>query len=476
MRLRTANGRSDVSRPQVAVVGAGVAGLAAARVLARSFDVVVLERQPRIGGLVDTEHLAGGFVLEHGADCMLTTKPWGVAVARELGLGDAIVVGPEPRRAFVASGGRLSPLPTLFAGATPAGAVALARTPLIGWWAKARVALEPLVPRRLGQADESVAGFVERRFGRDVVPALIEPMLRGVYGDAAERLSAAACIPRLRAMERDAGSVVVGMRRARRLRRQAPPELPEMVTLRGGMGALPTAMARELGSRVRCGVSVERLTRTRRGFCLLTSGGSVHADAVVIATPAWAAIELLAPMAPGLAADLAAIRHVALDCVTMAWRRDAIPHPLDGTGFLSAATDPTPTRACTWSSLKWPGRSPAGWVLMRSVLAVPDATDDELVALARADLRELLGIRRPPALTRIRRIRRATPIYEVGHLERVARIQTQVRAIGKLGLAGNYFEGIGVPDSVRSGSEAARSAIAAIAGEGKCGLGYQPAV
>lgn len=461
MQVREDDGsgaRSAAAVGRIAVVGAGVAGLAAAwrlRRLLPEVELVVLERQQRVGGLIDTEHLPGGFLLEHGADCLLTTKPWGVAAVRELGLGDAIVVGSEPRRAFVAANGRLHPLPPLFAGATPSSAIALAQSRLLGLRAKARLVIEPCVPCRRTAADESVADFVARRFGSGVLPALVDPLLRGVYGGATQELSAEACLPRLRAMERSAGGIVRGIRRARRARTRNPSPLPEMVSLRDGMGSLPAAFASAVGDRLRLGVAVERLSRRGAGWRLDTSAGSFDVDGIVLATPAWAAADLLEPLDRELAGELAAIRHVALDCVSLVWRRADVPHPLDGTGFVMAAGESRPTQACTWASRKWPGRAPEGWVVLRSVLRAAQATDADLVALACTDLRDLLGVTRPPEIVRVRRLARATPIYEVGHLGRAAWILARAAALGTVALAGNAYGGIGIPDCVRSGEAAA---------------------
>lgn len=457
-----------MSGRRVVVVGAGIAGLAAAYTLrgeAPDVDVVVLDRAGRVGGLVETERTPDGFVIEHGADCLITTKPWGIDAVRALGLVDAIVSGPEPRRSFLAAGGRLVPVPGIFAGPTPAAVASLVGTRLLSLPGRLRLALEPFVPRGDGAGDESVAAFLDRRFGRELRTTILEPLLGGIYGGDAERLSADACIPRLRDFEREHGSLTLGMWRALRARRRQPAgaRLPVMVSLRDGMASLPAAFAQRLGDRVRLGVAVERVERSAGGgFRLATSAGALDCDGMVLALPAWAAPSLVEPLDGDLASGLAAVRHQALDCVTMAWAERDVPRALDGTGFVTARDDPRPTRACTWASRKWPGRAPVGHALVRSVLHRPQATDAEVLAAARADLRDLMGVNAEPRLVRVRRLPRATPVYEVGAPARLAAMQARARALGAVALAGNAHAGIGIPDCIRSGETAARIVAGAL--------------
>jgi len=457
MRLRAADAAcGSLNGKRIAVIGAGIAGLAAAYTLLREspgIELIVIERSGRVGGLIESEHAPGGFLLEHGADCLLTTKPWGIDAVHRCGLDDDIVAAIEPRRSYIAAEGRLIPLPPIFSGTASDAAVALARTPLLTRRAKARLALEPLVPRRRGGTDESVATFVTRRFGAGMLPRMIEPLLGGVYGGAATQLSVDACLPQLRAMERQVGSVLRGVRRAQRHRAGNRADLPEMVSLRGGMASLPTALAHALGKRIQFNATTESIARSASGFRLTTSQGSIACDGAVLAVPAWAGARLLESLDATLAGDLAAIPHSTIDCVTMAWPVADWPIAIQGSGFVTASDDGRPTRACTWASHKWPGRAPAGWVLVRSVMRNSAAATDssELIARAQSDLREIVGVERPPALLRVRRLPQATPVYTVGHLERVAGMHARAAAVGPLVLAGNAIAGIGIPDCIHSG-------------------------
>jgi oxygen-dependent protoporphyrinogen oxidase len=454
---------------RIVVVGAGIAGLAAAAALRRdapAVEVLVLEARHRVGGLVETERTAEGFVLEHGADCLVTAKPRGAAAVHAVGLGDAIVSGTGPRRTYLATRDGLVAMPDIFGGVAPGTVLSILRTPLLTLGGKARIGLEPFFSRGPDTGDESVRAFVTRRFGREVARALVEPLIAGIHGGDASRLSADACLPRLRELEREHGSVTLGVRHAIRMRRRrgraGETVLPPIVSLREGMGSLPQALGRTLGEQVKLGVAAERITQlSARRFRVDTPRGAIACDGLIVATPAWQAPALLEAVSQDLAAGLAAVPHTALDCVTLAWPRADVPHPLDGSGWVRTGDGRRRTIACTWSSRKWPGRAPPGLVLMRSVLSLPDADEHDLVASACGELRDLVGVATSPLLVRVRRLRRATPIYEVGHQGRMAWLAALTTARGAIALAGNAHGGIGVADCVASGEAAARAVLAA---------------
>jgi oxygen-dependent protoporphyrinogen oxidase len=459
-----------VTAKRVVVVGAGIAGLAAAAAVRRdapAVDLLVLEAAGRAGGLVETERTAAGLVLEHGADCLVTATAAGVAAVQAAGLAEAIIVRAGPRRSYLATREGLVPMPDILAGVTPSAILSVLRSPLVTFAGKARLGIEPLVPRRRQTDDESVRAFVTRRYGREVARTLVEPLIAGIHGGDPSRLSADACLPRLRALEREHGSLTLGVQRAIRRRRRSAhagePVLPPIVSLRDGMASLPQAIGRTLGARLTLGAAAGRIVhRGARHFRVDTSQGTLTCDGVIVATPAWQAPALLEALSPDVAAGLASIAHKALDCVTLAWPRGDVPHPLDGTGWVRAAGDARRTMACTWSSRKWPGRAPHGLVLMRSVLSLPDAEEHDLVGVACAELADLVGVATPPRLVRVRRLRRATPIYQLGHLDRMSRLAAQLADRGAIAMAGNAHAGIGVADCIASGEAAARAVLAAV--------------
>lgn len=446
------------------VIGAGVAGLAAARALeqgAPDAEVVVVERDTRVGGLVGTERTPDGFLLEWGPDSLLAGKPAGMRAIAEVGLSDEVQRPPPGyRRSFVAREGQLFPLPPgLISG--NASITAMMSAPLFSFAGRARMALEPFVPRRRALDDESVASFFERRFGREMVDRLVDPVFRGVYSTPTDRLSLGAVMPHLQALERKHGSLARAMANHASLSGTGTSMAPMAVSLKSGMGSLPEALAQSLALPVRLGVSATGLRRTASGISIaLGEHGQLEADGIVLATPAPVAARLLAELDRDLGEAIGRIELGRLDTVTFAFRREDVPHPLEGTGFVVDSTQKQTLTACTWSSSKWPGRAPENTALLRCFLSAPDASDEELVEAARADLRDFMGIQASPTLVRVFRRTQSLPRYEVGHIERAATILEGARQLQRIALAGNSYGGMGVPDCIDSGVTAAARLLA----------------
>lgn len=444
---------------RVVVIGAGVAGLSAARAVGQlrpDVETIVLEASDRVGGLVETERSPQGFLLEHGPDSVGTQKPAGLATVRELGLESQVIGSDEgPRSSFMVHGERLVPLPTGMIAMSPSAAWSVMRSPLFSMRGKARISMEPFVPRRDSDEDESIGGFFRRRFGDEMVDRMLDPVLRGIYGASIDELSLGVTMPRLALLERKYGSVAAGMAKVSRMRRsgESPPAL---FSLRGGMGALTDRLAAELDGRIRFGTSVRALRRSSRGWRVdLGPEGTLDAEVVIVAAPAWAAATMLEGEDGELAALLGDIPHGPLVSVSLGFRAEDVPHPMDGTGFVVPATVPRSISACTWSSRKWPGRAPEGACLIRAFVRDAELSDEEAVLAMRGDLRDLMGIDVAPFFARVRRRGRALPRCSVGHPQRVDRMDERVEALGGLALAGNSQRGVGIPDCIDSGARAA---------------------
>jgi len=461
--------------PRVAVIGGGITGLAAAHRLVelaagagRALDVRLLEGAAQPGGVIASER-RDGFVIELGPDSFLSEKPAALRLCERLGLTERLVgTREEFRRTYVVHDGRLQPLPDGFLLLAPTRLWPLVTTPLFSWPGKLRMALDLVLPRG-GGGDESLATFVTRRLGREALERVAQPLVGGIYTADPTRLSLAATMPRFLAMERDERSVVRAMWRQRR---QAAPHEGSgarwslFLSFDHGMQCLVDAVARRLPEGVlRCGRRVADLSRGAEGRWQLD--GSEPVDAVLVATPAHAAAALLRPLDDPLGAELAAIPYASSATVNLAFQREDIPHPLDGFGFVVPHVEGRALLAGTFSSLKYPGRAPKTSVLIRAFLGgalqpeLLELTDEALVLTARRELAALLGVRTEPQFTRVARWPLAMPQYEVGHLERVARIRARAAALG-LFLAGNAYEGVGIPDCIRSGEDAATALFASL--------------
>ena len=461
--------RSD--RRWVAVIGGGVAGLSAALALRDlGVEIVLIERDRRLGGVVRTD-VEGGFVLEGGPDSILSYKPAGIAMIDRLGLRDALV---QTRLGgagtFILHRGKLAPLPEGMTMLVPTQYRAIAATPLLSLPGKLRMLLDLVIPARRDDADESVGAFVRRRLGRQAFENLAEPLVSGIYSGDADQLSVLSTMPRLRQVEREHGGIVRGaiaQRRAGGPTGAPGPRLTPFVSLAGGMGQLVEAMGEALGaSDIRLGMPVTGLTRDGDGYQLELAGGeSLAADGVVLATPAPASAALLAPLAPELADELRAIPYGSSVSVALGYPEGALPVNA-GRGFLVPRAEGRAIRAVTWSSEKFDGRAPAGQSLLRVVLGRPGedwwrgASDDEIIARVRAELRAILGIDVEPTLARVYRWVDAMPQYVVGHTERVRRIDRLAETLPGLALTGSALRGVGIPDGIAAGAAAAQQVVA----------------
>jgi oxygen-dependent protoporphyrinogen oxidase len=493
---------------RVIVVGGGIAGLAAAhrlRTLAPGVAITLVESDNRLGGKIVTER-RNEFIIEGGPDSFLSYKPWGLALCRELGLENRLQGADEAtRRTYVMRRGRLHVLPEGFTGLIPSRLGPLVKTALLSPLAKLRMALEYFIPPRPADGDESVAGFVTRRLGRAPYVRLIEPLMAGIYAGDGEQLSLEATFPQLRALELEHGGLLRGLLAARRHggreggtprapeRAPAPRERaaaaalsaaapaspgarqwPPFLTLEGGLIELVSALVTRLeGVELRLHATGRGLGRSGRGYTLRLDGvPPLEAEAVIVATPAFAAADLLADLDREAAATLRAIPHVSTATVTVAYPLSALPRPLAGHGYIVPRVEGRPILACTWTSRKFPHRAPAGFALMRAFLGragredLLERDDEELVDLVREELREVLGLTAPPLFSRLFRWPRSMPQYTLGHLERLGAIEERLRAHPGLFLAGAAYRGIGIPDCIQSGRLAAERAGAFVAASG----------
>lgn len=459
---------------RIVIIGGGIAGLAAAHRLTRLAPeavITLVESDTRLGGKIVTERV-DGFVIEGGPDTFLAYKPRGVGLCRELGLdGRLHGTNPSIRRTYVARGERLYDLPEGLTGLIPSRFGPMAKTALLSPLGKLRMGLDYILPRRPGETDESIAGFVGRRLGREVYDRLVEPLLSGIYAGDGEQLSLAATFPQLRQTERDHGSLIKGMLAARRNGSRPAPSAngrAAFLTPTTGLAEIVEALESRLtaaGVRLRMGARALRVERSNDGYGVSLEGGeTLFAGAVILATPAFITADLIAGLDEAAATALRAIPYVSTATVSVAYPLADIPRPLDGYGYIIPRAENRPILACTWTSTKFPHRAPEGFGLIRAFVGragqadVLARTDAELLHLVREELHRTLGVTAPPFLHRLFRWPTAMPQYTLGHLDRLRTIETQLAALPGLLVAGNAYRGIGLPDCIASGEAAAEAA------------------
>ncbi len=451
----------------VAVVGGGISGLAAAYELrARRVPHVLLERSSRLGGVIRTERI-DGFTIDGGPDALLVQKPAAIELCSELGLAGRLVPTRAPRTAFVLRAGRLHALPEASVLGIPTRLLPLATSGLLSARGRLRMALERLVPSRpAGDGDdESIASFFGRRFGREVVDYIAEPLLAGIHAGNVERLSVHALFPRLVEAEAQNGSIIRGLAslQARRTTDGLFRSLP------GGIGEMVAALVRTLDpAAVRTGVGVARLAGPGPYRLELTSGEPVSARQVVLAVPAYVAAELVRPLDADLGALCGGIRYTSTVTVALGYARPDVGHALRGTGFVVPRVERgVSLMAATWVSSKWPHRAPAGHVLLRGFLGgardagVLARADADLIDCVHRDFGRLLGVRGAPVVARVYRWPRLNPQHEVGHLARLTAIEARLERLPGLRLIGAGFGGVGLPDCIAQGRAATAGAARA---------------
>jgi oxygen-dependent protoporphyrinogen oxidase len=467
---------------RLVVVGGGITGLAAAhaalgrsREAGRELAVTVVEGAARFGGNIVTTSV-GGFLLDGAADSWVANKPHASALARDLGLGAALMGTNEAnRRYYVAWKGKLYAVPEGLVLGVPTKLGALTRTNLFSWPGKARMALELLIPARRDESrgDESIADFARRRLGREAADRLVAPLLGGISAGDASDLSVRSAFPQLVAMEREHGSLVRGMRAQQRSRRAANGGAREgsaFVSLGRGVGELVDTLADRLradGVDLRRGAGIRALSRAGTGWTVSTHGGdTLAADAVLLAIPAYAASRIAGSLDEALARMLAGLESATTATVFLGYRRSDVAHPLDASGFVVPRAMKRPILAGTWVSSKWSGRAPEGHVLLRVFVGGPLAEgalrgdDAELVRLARTELQALMGLAAEPVMSRVFRFERGSAQMRVGHAAAMREIRARLATVAPgVGLAGGGYDGIGIPDCIRQGQDAARALV-----------------
>lgn len=468
----------------IAVIGAGISGLTAAFYVKKfaqeageEVEVTLLEASTRAGGKIRSEHYKG-YVIEAGSNGFLDNKPFTLELCDDLGISSRLMPSKDiARRRFIYIEGRLRELPP-----SPMGFLF---SDILSWKGKLRMALEPFT-RPAKEEDETIASFVRRHLGEEALRKLVAPMVSGVFAGDPYRMSLKSAFPVMAALEREGnGSLMRAalkrMKKAKEMKKLAEAEKEGKRTYKPGSAAGPGGvltsfpegieyLTQTLASRLkdklllgRAGAGIER---DEAGYVVhLAKRGSIACDAVIVATPAYAAADMLESLDATLAEELRGIPYTKLAVVAFGYERSEVKHELNGFGFLVPHEEGKTILGCLWDSSMFDNRAPEGKVLLRMMVGGARAeekamlSDEELIEACRRDLGDTMGIDAEPEMVRIYRHRRAIPQYLVGHAARLERIEARLRSYPGVILTGNAYRGVGINDCVHQAKEAAKKAV-----------------
>ena len=459
---------------RIAIIGGGISGLAAAFALEEhrragvEVEYVLYESSPRPGGVLRTEQIDGCLV-EAGPDSFITEKPWATDLCRTLGLGDQLIGSNDAdRKTYILTRGRLVEMPDGLMFMVPTKIVPTGLSPLFSWKTKLRMTQELFHPPRAVDHDESVAAFVERHYGSEMVDRLADPLLSGVYGGEAASLSVRAVLPRFAEMERTHGSLGRAMLAARKKMATGPkrPAPPLFTSLKQGMQHLAeTVVSRLSPSSLLIGAPVQSIQLEAGGWLVSAGLQSDQFDGVIIALPGGAAAQVLRLASPELSAELAGVQYSSSITVGLGYDHEVRQSLPPGFGFLVPRSEGKRLLAATFVHNKFPHRAPEDRALLRCFFAGSNAedvwafSDDQIIGIVRTELQQILGLRAEPLFARVYKWKSAMAQYGVGHLDRLDRIERLRQKLPGLALAGNAYRGIGVPDCIRSGTTGAKQLV-----------------
>lgn len=484
----------DVPHYDVAIIGGGIAGLSTAWYLQQQslesgvpVNYVLLERGCRWGGKIKTDNVKVGrssYLIEGGPDSFITQKPEGLQMARELGLDNELLNSNEVSKlVYVLKNGKPLSLPDGVLLIIPTQFMPFALSPLISLRGKLRMGMDLFIRGRQDDGDETLADFVRRRLGKEALDRIAEPLMAGIYNAEAERQSVMATFPRFRAIEKQYGSLIKGMLAAKSLRVKAeqarktsaaPANKPVsmFVSLNSGTSSLVESMISQLTGDLKLKADVETITSeqgdreqgTNKYILHMQDGSRISAYKIVMATPAFCAADMIKSLISAVAAKLEQIRYVSTGTISLAFKKEDVPRPVEGFGLVVPRSENRPINALTCSSIKWKHRAPDDHLLMRIFFGgsrhpeMMELNDGELFDVIREELFKLMGITVQPELHRIYRWHQGNPQYDVGHLDHVAAIEAALPA--GIFITGSAYRGIGIPDCAAQGKVTAGKVIA----------------
>lgn len=436
------------------IIGGGISGLSAAYYLSKAgIRPTLVEKAPQVGGVIRTS-VREGCVLEAGPDGFMAAKPWAMELIRELGLADQIIGSNDHSRVtYIVKHGKLVPLPDGLMMMVPTKVMPLAGTHLFSWGTKIRMGLEFFRRPKGPQPDRSVYDFLMDHYGQESIDYLAEPLLAGVYGGDPKQMSVNSVLSRFAEIEAKYGSLTRGVLATPKPPKNSGPK-SFLWTLKSGLGQLIERL-RPSADVIRG--TAEGVERDATGYRVRVNGEWVEAENLVLAAPAGDCAKLLREFQPELAGLLSEIPYTSSITLALGYRKATFDHPLNGHGFLVPKLERQYLMGCTWVGNKFNYRVPDDMVLLRCFIGGNGLalSDDELVSVARNELHSIMGLEAEPVFHSVARWPSAMAQYTVGHQKRLERIDAIVRDTPGLHLAGNAYRGIGIPDCVKTGKDAA---------------------
>ncbi|MCP4141207.1 MAG: protoporphyrinogen oxidase [Chloroflexi bacterium] len=465
---------------KLTIIGGGITGLSAAYHAIKQakeenipLELTLLEADSHWGGKIKTDR-TDGFVIEGGPDTFLATKPWGMALCKELGLSDRLHgTNPEQKNTYVLHKDELVGLPDGLAMMIPGKVMPMLITPLLNPLQKMRIGLDFLLPTRKGDEDESLGSFISRRMGRATYENLIEPLMSGIYAGDGDKLSLQSTFPFLRDFEIKYGSLARGAMKMYRARVKSQKQTGSRSVFRTpttGLAEITEALVaylEENNANLHLNTPVSLVTPHSSHYEIgLDNGKTLKSDTLILASPPYVTGDLIESHLPELAEVLKSIPYVSTATVSLAYKLGDLPRALDGYGYVIPRREGRKALACTWTSTKFPHRAPEGHALLRVFVGRAGQENDipwneeGLLEIAREELALTLGITADPLLSRTYIWEKAMPQYNLGHPEKIDAINAALADIPTLAFAGNGYHGIGIPNCINSGDMAAQKILA----------------
>ncbi len=439
---------------EVIIIGGGITGLTSAWLLEEAgyTNVTILEASDEWGGKIKTDR-ENGFLIETGPDALMITKPGVLDFIRKLDLEEQLIE-PASRHFYILHKGKLQAVPAGFASMVPADLGDFMRSPILSWRGKARMLAERLIRPRDHDKDESLAQFITRRFGREVLDQLAEPLFSGVYSAPADDLSIKATFPHFHRMETQYGSVTKAVLQNRK--QNGPPARSPFRSFKDGMDTLPCEIVNQLAhTQVLTNTPVSEIQQAKNGYTVKTVSARFEATQVISTIPSYQLASATRNMVPLAQKPLEAIDFASSAIVTLAYSRSAVRNDLNATGFLIPKPEQTALSACTWSSEKWPGRAPNGYVTFRCFfsnvdpLLINQRSHEDWQALADEELKKILSLYEQPIKSWLHTWKNAQPQYKMQHLTHIEAIEQALKPFPGFHVAGSPYRGVGIPDCIR---------------------------